>query len=86
MSVKLAENLNTSVREEDKTLPCVFEFSDEDYESAVQALNGKLYLDPPVKKAAACGDGMYVISCHTHYFIQLLVLTFVICQVPCWFD
>ncbi|XP_034418242.1 E3 SUMO-protein ligase RanBP2 isoform X3 [Cyclopterus lumpus] len=29
---------------------------DEDFESAVNALNGKLYLDPPVKKAAACGD------------------------------
>nr|XP_046259185.1 ranBP2-like and GRIP domain-containing protein 4 isoform X1 [Scatophagus argus] len=29
---------------------------DEDYESAVKALNGKLYLDPPEKKAAACGD------------------------------
>uniref|UniRef100_UPI0037E97790 E3 SUMO-protein ligase RanBP2 isoform X1 n=1 Tax=Semicossyphus pulcher TaxID=241346 RepID=UPI0037E97790 len=29
---------------------------DEDYESAVKALNGKLYLDPPEKKVAACGD------------------------------
>ncbi|XP_040912885.1 RANBP2-like and GRIP domain-containing protein 5/6 isoform X2 [Toxotes jaculatrix] len=29
---------------------------DEDYESAVKALNGKLYPDPPEKKAAACGD------------------------------
>ncbi|XP_056279589.1 E3 SUMO-protein ligase RanBP2 isoform X2 [Pseudoliparis swirei] len=29
---------------------------DEDFESAVNALNGKLYLDPPVKKAAACGN------------------------------
>ncbi|XP_035860470.1 E3 SUMO-protein ligase RanBP2 [Sander lucioperca] len=29
---------------------------DEDFESAVKALNGKLYLDPPEKKAAACGD------------------------------
>ncbi|XP_044071862.1 E3 SUMO-protein ligase RanBP2 isoform X2 [Siniperca chuatsi] len=29
---------------------------DEDYESAVKALNGKLYLDPPEKNAAACGD------------------------------
>ncbi|CAJ1079920.1 E3 SUMO-protein ligase RanBP2 isoform X2 [Xyrichtys novacula] len=29
---------------------------DEDYESAVKALNGKLYPDAPVKKAAACGD------------------------------
>ncbi|XP_071357081.1 E3 SUMO-protein ligase RanBP2 isoform X2 [Trachinotus anak] len=29
---------------------------DEDYESAVKALNGKLYPDPPQKKAAACGD------------------------------
>uniref|UniRef100_A0A4W6FHP3 RAN binding protein 2 n=1 Tax=Lates calcarifer TaxID=8187 RepID=A0A4W6FHP3_LATCA len=37
---------------------------DEDYESAVKALNGKLYPDPPQKKAAACGDGMTVMSCH----------------------
>ncbi|XP_039675069.1 RANBP2-like and GRIP domain-containing protein 2 [Perca fluviatilis] len=29
---------------------------DEDFDSAVKALNGKLYLDPPEKKAAACGD------------------------------
>ncbi|XP_053185216.1 RANBP2-like and GRIP domain-containing protein 8 [Scomber japonicus] len=29
---------------------------DEDYESAVKALNGKLYPDPPERKAAACGD------------------------------
>uniref|UniRef100_A0A3B4UK30 E3 SUMO-protein ligase RanBP2 n=1 Tax=Seriola dumerili TaxID=41447 RepID=A0A3B4UK30_SERDU len=29
---------------------------DEDYESAVKALNGKLYPDPPEKKDAACGD------------------------------
>ncbi|XP_029981546.1 E3 SUMO-protein ligase RanBP2 [Sphaeramia orbicularis] len=29
---------------------------DEDYELAVKALNGKLYPDPPQKKAAACGD------------------------------
>ncbi|XP_026233209.1 E3 SUMO-protein ligase RanBP2 isoform X1 [Anabas testudineus] len=29
---------------------------DEDYESAVKALNGKLYDDCPRKKAAACGD------------------------------
>ncbi|KAM6979133.1 E3 SUMO-protein ligase RanBP2 isoform 2-T2 [Tautogolabrus adspersus] len=29
---------------------------DEDFESAVKALNGKLYPDPPEKKAAACGD------------------------------
>ncbi|XP_038576160.1 ranBP2-like and GRIP domain-containing protein 3 isoform X1 [Micropterus salmoides] len=29
---------------------------DEDYESAVKALNGKLYLDPPEKRAAACGE------------------------------
>ncbi|XP_008275426.1 E3 SUMO-protein ligase RanBP2 isoform X1 [Stegastes partitus] len=29
---------------------------DEDYESAVKALNGKLYPDPPQKKAAACAD------------------------------
>ncbi|XP_070771295.1 E3 SUMO-protein ligase RanBP2 isoform X3 [Enoplosus armatus] len=29
---------------------------DEDYESAVKALNGKLYLDPPERKSAACGD------------------------------
>ncbi|XP_034042305.1 E3 SUMO-protein ligase RanBP2 isoform X1 [Thalassophryne amazonica] len=28
---------------------------DEDYESAVKALNGKLYSDPPQKTAAACG-------------------------------
>ncbi|XP_068428477.1 E3 SUMO-protein ligase RanBP2 isoform X1 [Clinocottus analis] len=28
---------------------------DEDFESAVNALNGKLYLDPPERKAAACG-------------------------------
>ncbi|XP_034549392.1 ranBP2-like and GRIP domain-containing protein 3 isoform X1 [Notolabrus celidotus] len=32
------------------------ETDDEDFESAVKALNGKLYLDRPVKKAAACGD------------------------------
>ncbi|XP_032384732.1 ranBP2-like and GRIP domain-containing protein 3 isoform X2 [Etheostoma spectabile] len=29
---------------------------DEDFESAVKALNGKLYLDPSERKAAACGD------------------------------
>ncbi|XP_054470912.1 E3 SUMO-protein ligase RanBP2 isoform X2 [Anoplopoma fimbria] len=29
---------------------------DEDFESAVNALNGTLYLDPPEKNAAACGD------------------------------
>ncbi|XP_031714302.1 E3 SUMO-protein ligase RanBP2 isoform X3 [Anarrhichthys ocellatus] len=29
---------------------------DEDFESAVSALNGKLYPDPPERKAAACGD------------------------------
>ncbi|XP_070831373.1 E3 SUMO-protein ligase RanBP2 isoform X2 [Chaetodon trifascialis] len=29
---------------------------DEDYESAVNALNGKLYPDPPERHAAACGD------------------------------
>uniref|UniRef100_A0A7N6AR43 E3 SUMO-protein ligase RanBP2 n=1 Tax=Anabas testudineus TaxID=64144 RepID=A0A7N6AR43_ANATE len=34
---------------------------DEDYESAVKALNGKLYDDCPRKKAAACGDGTYVV-------------------------
>ncbi|KAM9347457.1 E3 SUMO-protein ligase RanBP2 [Symphorus nematophorus] len=32
------------------------ETDDEDYESAVRALNGKLYPDPPERKAAACGD------------------------------
>uniref|UniRef100_A0A8D0ATT2 E3 SUMO-protein ligase RanBP2 n=1 Tax=Sander lucioperca TaxID=283035 RepID=A0A8D0ATT2_SANLU len=34
---------------------------DEDFESAVKALNGKLYLDPPEKKAAACGDDCQVV-------------------------
>ncbi|KAM9850833.1 E3 SUMO-protein ligase RanBP2 [Aulostomus maculatus] len=29
---------------------------DEDYESAVKALNGKLYPDPPERKVAACAD------------------------------
>ncbi|XP_028289444.1 ranBP2-like and GRIP domain-containing protein 3 isoform X2 [Parambassis ranga] len=29
---------------------------DEDFESAVKALNGKLYPDPPERKAAACAD------------------------------
>ncbi|XP_034740454.1 E3 SUMO-protein ligase RanBP2 isoform X2 [Etheostoma cragini] len=29
---------------------------DEDFESAVKALNGKLYLDPSEREAAACGD------------------------------
>uniref|UniRef100_A0A8C4DAI0 E3 SUMO-protein ligase RanBP2 n=1 Tax=Dicentrarchus labrax TaxID=13489 RepID=A0A8C4DAI0_DICLA len=37
------------------------ETDDEDFESAVKALNGKLYADPPEKKAAACGDGMCVV-------------------------
>lgn len=37
---------------------------DEDYESAVKALNGKLYPDPPEAKAAACGDGMQPIPCY----------------------
>ncbi|XP_035532814.1 E3 SUMO-protein ligase RanBP2 [Morone saxatilis] len=32
------------------------ETDDEDFESAVKALNGKLYADPAEKKAAACGD------------------------------
>lgn len=45
-----------------------FEFLDEDYESAVKALNGKLYDDCPRKKAAACGDGTYVVSCITEGF------------------
>lgn len=36
---------------------------DEDFESAVKALNGKLYDDRPKKKAAACADGVYVMSC-----------------------
>lgn len=30
---------------------------DEDYESAVKALNGKLYADPPDKRATVLGDG-----------------------------
>ncbi|XP_072301227.1 E3 SUMO-protein ligase RanBP2 isoform X2 [Eucyclogobius newberryi] len=34
---------------------------DETYESAVKALNGKLYLDPPQKRAAAAGDADCVI-------------------------
>uniref|UniRef100_A0A671X5H4 E3 SUMO-protein ligase RanBP2 n=1 Tax=Sparus aurata TaxID=8175 RepID=A0A671X5H4_SPAAU len=29
---------------------------DEDFESVVRALNGKLYADPPERKAAACGE------------------------------
>ncbi|XP_041856874.1 E3 SUMO-protein ligase RanBP2 isoform X2 [Melanotaenia boesemani] len=32
------------------------ETDDEDYESAVRALNGKLYPDPPATAAAACND------------------------------
>ena len=39
-----------------------FYFSDEDYESAVKALNGKLYPDSPESTAAACGEGMVFIS------------------------
>uniref|UniRef100_A0AAQ6AB98 RAN binding protein 2 n=1 Tax=Amphiprion ocellaris TaxID=80972 RepID=A0AAQ6AB98_AMPOC len=34
---------------------------DEDFESAVAALNGKLYPDPPEKKAAACADDCQVV-------------------------
>lgn len=57
-----------------------FVFSDEDYESAVRALSGKLYLDPPEKKSAACGgDGMYV--------TQMLYFPILFSFVPnaCWF-
>lgn len=32
--------------------------SDEDFESAVKALNGKLYPDTPENKSASSGDGM----------------------------
>ncbi|XP_028290969.1 ranBP2-like and GRIP domain-containing protein 3 isoform X2 [Gouania willdenowi] len=35
---------------------CDDQTDDEDYESAVKALNGKLYPDPPERKAAACVD------------------------------
>uniref|UniRef100_A0A8C4DG40 E3 SUMO-protein ligase RanBP2 n=1 Tax=Dicentrarchus labrax TaxID=13489 RepID=A0A8C4DG40_DICLA len=38
------------------------ETDDEDFESAVKALNGKLYADPPEKKAAACGDGILTLN------------------------
>lgn len=36
----------------------LFEFSDEDFESAVKALNGNLYPDPP--QAAASDNGTIV--------------------------
>lgn len=35
--------------------------SDEDFESAVKALNGKLYPDIPEKKSASSGDGTSVL-------------------------
>lgn len=35
--------------------------SDEDFKSAVKALNGKLYPDTPEKKSASFSDGMLVI-------------------------
>lgn len=61
-----------------------FEFSDEDYESAVRALNGKLYLDPPEKKAAACGgDGMYVTQM---LYYPVRPHCFHLYQTLCWFD
>lgn len=37
-------------------------FPDEDYESAVRALNGKLYPDPP--EAAACSEGKCKTTCY----------------------
>ena len=40
----------------------LFELVDEDYESAVKALNGKLYPDP--RQAAACADGKSVAPYH----------------------
>ena len=40
----------------DKSLHFDFDFSDEDYESAVNSLNGKLYPDPR-KRGAAASDG-----------------------------
>lgn len=42
--------------------------ADEDYESAVKALNGKLYPDVPQRKTAARGDGTWLLVtvCITH--------------------
>lgn len=37
------------------------DISDEDFESALKALNGKLYPDTPEKKSASFSDGMLVI-------------------------
>lgn len=37
------------------------DISDEDFESAVKALNGKLYPDTPEKKSTSFSDGMLVI-------------------------
>lgn len=46
--------------------------SDEDFESAVKALNGKLYPDAPEKKSASSGDGTSVIPfVFTHFWLQL---------------
>lgn len=44
--------------------------SDEDFESAVKALNGKLYPDAPEKKSASSGDGTSVIPfVFTHFWL-----------------
>ncbi|XP_053192197.1 E3 SUMO-protein ligase RanBP2-like [Scomber japonicus] len=42
---------------------------DEDYESAVKALNGKLYPDPTRRKAAACGD-VFLMFVDQYWYIK----------------
>lgn len=46
--------------------------SDEDFESAVKALNGKLYPDTPERKSASSGGGTGVIlSVFSHVLLHL---------------
>lgn len=56
------------------------DISDEDFESAVKALNGKLYPDTPEKKSASFSDGMLIILFFSH-LLMLPVLIFVVIHV-----
>lgn len=57
------------------------DISDEDFESAVKALNGKLYPDTPEKKSASFSDGMLVILFVFSHLLMLPVLIFVFIHV-----
>lgn len=40
-------------------LVCAVNIADEDFETAVKALNGKLYRDPPEREAVSAGSGKF---------------------------